>query len=82
MVILSNEHRSGIHLNRHLHDNDYSLMKWNSNSHENDSNPIRPDFNFCFNFEKKEAQWYEKFSKNSTAKDEDAAEIAEKKNKT
>ena len=57
-------------------------MKWNSNSHENDSNPIRPDFNFCFNFEKKEAQWYEKFSKNSTAKDEDAAEIAEKKNKT
>ena len=56
MVILSNEHRSGIHLNRHLHDNDYSLMKWNSNSHENDSNPLRPDFNFCFNFEKKEAQ--------------------------
>ena len=56
-------------------------MKWNSNSHENDSNPIRPESNFCFYFEKKEAQWYEKFSKNSTAKDEDAAEIAEK-NKT
>ena len=48
------------------------MKNMNFSLHEKGSNPLRQEFIFS-NFNKKEAQWYEKSSNNSTAEDKDAA---------